>query len=140
MYKLTPTAEEYLLPESPTYYGPMIDLRMAAMPVYTFETLKNSVLSDIPQACGGRDVFCRECADSSRAQVFTRATKYGGGPLHDLFERRGRIQRRGLPMQKSQPSSKRLSEAGSLASRTIAGNSRFFRWPAPLVKRADGRR
>lgn len=26
MYELTPTAEEYLLPESPTYYGPMIDL------------------------------------------------------------------------------------------------------------------
>jgi hypothetical protein len=73
MYKLTPTAEEYLLPESPTYYGPMIDLRMAAMPVYTFETLKNSVLSDIPQAYGGRDVFAGNAADSTRAQVFTRA-------------------------------------------------------------------
>src|ERR1017187_8986307 len=72
-YQPTPTAEEYLLPESPTYYDPMIDLRMAAMPVYTFETLKNSVLSDIPQAYGGRDVFAGNAADSSRAQVFTRA-------------------------------------------------------------------
>jgi hypothetical protein len=73
VYKLTPVAEEYLLPESPTYYGPMIDLRMAAMPVYTFETLKHSVLTDVPQAYGGRDVFAANAADSSRAQVFTRA-------------------------------------------------------------------
>jgi hypothetical protein len=73
VYTLTPMAEEYLLPESPTYYGPLIDLRMAAMPVYTFETLKKSVLSDTPQAYGGRDVFGANAADSTRAQAFTRA-------------------------------------------------------------------
>jgi O-methyltransferase domain/Dimerisation domain len=73
VYALTPMAEEYLLPESPIYYGPMIDLRMAAMPVYTFETLKKSVLTDIPQAYGGRDVFEGNAADPTRAQAFTRA-------------------------------------------------------------------
>jgi O-methyltransferase domain/Dimerisation domain len=73
VYALTPMAEEYLLPQSPTCYGGMIDLRMAAMPVYTFETLKKSVLTDTPQAYGDRDVFSANAEDSSRAQAFTRA-------------------------------------------------------------------
>ena len=73
VYALTPMAEEYLLPQSPTCYGGMIDLRMAAMPVYTFETLKKSELTDTPQAYGDRDVFSANAEDSSRAQAFTRA-------------------------------------------------------------------
>jgi SAM-dependent methyltransferase len=73
VYALTPMAAEYLLPQSPTYYGGMIDLRMAAMPVYTFETLKKSVLTDTPQAYGDRDVFSANVEDSSRAEAFTRA-------------------------------------------------------------------
>jgi hypothetical protein len=73
VYALTPIAEGYLLPQSPTYYGGMIDLRMAAMSVYTCETLKKSVLTDTPQAYGDRDVFSANAEDPSRAQAFTRA-------------------------------------------------------------------
>lgn len=71
-YLLTALAEDYMLPESPTYYGGMLDLRIATMSLYGFDALKQAVLADAPQAYGGGDVFKAHAADSSRAQAFTR--------------------------------------------------------------------
>jgi len=40
-YGLTPTGEDYLLPDSPTFYGGMLNLRIASLAYNNFESLKN---------------------------------------------------------------------------------------------------
>jgi hypothetical protein len=72
-YSLTPTAEDYLLPESPTYYGGMLDLRISTTSRYSFEHLKQAVLTDAPPAYGDGDAFSSHVIDTGRAERFTRA-------------------------------------------------------------------
>ncbi|MCI0628783.1 MAG: acetylserotonin O-methyltransferase [Acidobacteria bacterium] len=72
-YSLTPAAEDYLLPDSPTYYGGMLDLRLSTISLYSFESLKQAVLSNAPQAYGGGDAFESHATSASRAETFTRA-------------------------------------------------------------------
>src|SRR6266851_4816644 len=67
IYSLTPTAEDYLLPESATYYGGMLDLRISTISLYSFETLKRAVLSDAPPAYGDGDAFKSHSIDTGRA-------------------------------------------------------------------------
>jgi hypothetical protein len=48
-YGLTPMAEDYLLARSPTYFGPFLDLIIAANPACSFENVKKAVLTNSPQ-------------------------------------------------------------------------------------------
>lgn len=72
-YSLTSVAEKYLLPESPTYYGGMLDLRRSNLSLHSVDSLKQAILSDSPQAYGSRDVFAAHAGDADRARAFTRA-------------------------------------------------------------------
>jgi SAM-dependent methyltransferase len=71
-YALTPLAEDYLLPDSPTSFTGYFDLMIANWPLYSFESLKKAVLTDSPQAYGGGDPFKAHEARADAARVFTR--------------------------------------------------------------------
>lgn len=72
-YSLTTTAEDYLLPDSPTYYGGMLDLRIATLDLYSFNAMKRAVLTNAPQVYGDGDAFGSHAVDAKRAETFTRA-------------------------------------------------------------------
>jgi hypothetical protein len=72
-YSLTAAAEDYLLPDSPTYYGGMLDLRISTISLHGFEALKQAVLRNTPPGYGDGGVFEAHAADAGRAQKFTRA-------------------------------------------------------------------
>src|SRR5262245_22208490 len=56
-YRLTPLAEDYLLPESSTYYGGMLDLRIATASTNSFDALKRAVLNNVAPAYGAGGLF-----------------------------------------------------------------------------------
>jgi hypothetical protein len=72
-YRLTPVAEDYLLPDSPTYYGGMLDLRIATISMNSFEALKRAVLDNVAPAYGGHGLFESHAENVNRAETFTRA-------------------------------------------------------------------
>jgi hypothetical protein len=72
-YSLTALAEDYLLPDSPTYYGGMLDLRIATASLHGFEALKQAVLRNTPPAYGDGGIFEAHAVDAARTQKFTRA-------------------------------------------------------------------
>lgn len=69
---LTSTGEDYLLPDSPTSYAGMLDLRIEGLKYNNFDGLKKAVLTNAPQAYGGGDIFQSHAESRSRAEVFTR--------------------------------------------------------------------
>lgn len=73
VYSLTPMAEDYLLPGSPTYYGGMLDMRRATMSLFTVDSFKRAMFSNASQAYGGGDVFANHAESAERARTFTRA-------------------------------------------------------------------
>src|SRR5262249_16815151 len=72
-FSLTETAEDYLLPDSPTYYGGMLDLRLSTISLYSYESLKQAILNNGPQAYGTGDPFPTHAVDPVPAAAFTRA-------------------------------------------------------------------
>src|SRR5438552_909596 len=56
-YTLTPTAEEYLLDTSPTYFGGFFDLLIATSSLASFESVKRAVLTNTSQVYGGEDLW-----------------------------------------------------------------------------------
>jgi hypothetical protein len=70
---LTPTAEDYLLGNSPTDFGSFIDLWIACGSLMSFECLKQAVLSNSPQMYGGADVWKSHEERTALARHFTRA-------------------------------------------------------------------
>jgi hypothetical protein len=70
---LTSLAEDYLLPESPTYYGGMLDLRIATSSTNSLDALKRAVLNDAAPAYGGGGIFESHAANVGRAETFTHA-------------------------------------------------------------------
>ena len=56
-YALTPVTREYLLEESPNYFGFFWDLMIDNYQVCSFKELEKAVLTDAPQAYGGGDIF-----------------------------------------------------------------------------------
>jgi len=72
-YRLTPLAEDYFLPESPTYFGGYWDLMIANYSMYSFASLKQAILTDTPQAYSGGDVYRSHDEQADRARAFTRA-------------------------------------------------------------------
>lgn len=73
-YNLTPVSEDYLLEESPTYFGDFLNLKIANPSVYSYEKIKQAVLADSPQVYGeGVDLFKAHDEKDTLAAKFTRA-------------------------------------------------------------------
>ena len=72
-YCLTAIAEDYLLENSPTYYGGYFDLMIRNYATYSFESLKRAVLTDSAQFYGGEQVFKSHQEQVDRARTYTRA-------------------------------------------------------------------
>lgn len=72
-YALAPVAQQYLVEESPTYFGGLLDLVANNKFVTSTEHLKQAVISNSPQSYGGDDVFDSHKQDIENAEAFTRA-------------------------------------------------------------------
>jgi O-methyltransferase/methyltransferase family protein len=72
-YMLTPLAEDYLLDSSPTYFGPIFDFTIGHYAAWSFENLKQAVLTDVPHAYGGGgEMFKSHAEQAELARTFTR--------------------------------------------------------------------
>ena len=79
VYALTPLAEDYLLETSPTYFGGVFDLDLAAP--YSFENLEKAILLNAPQVYGGGDWVKAHEEQAELARTFTRGMHgYSMGP------------------------------------------------------------
>src|SRR5262249_34971055 len=56
-YELTPVSQIYLLPDSPHYFGAFLDMLIANDAVWSFESLRQAVLTNKSQVYGGDDPF-----------------------------------------------------------------------------------
>ncbi len=54
---LTPAGEDYFIETSPTYYGASFDFTIDHYPVFSIESLKQTVMTDSPKAYGGVEMF-----------------------------------------------------------------------------------
>jgi hypothetical protein len=70
-YFLTPFSEDYLLENSPFYFGPYLDYSIVNQELMTFDSLKKAVLSDASQVYGGTDLYLSHKEEISRARGFT---------------------------------------------------------------------
>ena len=73
-YALTPLAEDYLLEDSPTYFGGAFDGMLGLASVYLPTSLKQAVLTDTPQGpfAGSEDPFKASAWQAEQARGFTR--------------------------------------------------------------------
>lgn len=72
-YSLTPTAEDYLLESSPTYFGGFLDFLIANHSMYSFASVKKAVLTNAPQVYRGEEMFKTHEEQADLARAFTRA-------------------------------------------------------------------
>lgn len=73
VYTLTPTAEEYLLETSQTYFGGYLDLLIETNSLVSFESVKRAVLTNSAQVYGTGDLFKSHEEQTTLAGAFTRA-------------------------------------------------------------------
>jgi trans-aconitate methyltransferase len=73
-YTLTPLAEDYLLEDSPTYFGGFFDGALKLYSVWSPESLKQAVLTDSPQGpfASAEDPFKASTWQAEQARSFTR--------------------------------------------------------------------
>src|SRR5262245_11258526 len=73
-YALTPLAEDYLLEESPTYFGGVFEGMLGAYAVWSPASLKQAVLTDAPQGpfASTADPFKASAWQAEQARGFTR--------------------------------------------------------------------
>jgi hypothetical protein len=71
-YHLTPVAEEYLLEESPVYFGGFLDYTLAHRSVLSYDSLKKAVLTNTSQVYGGEELYTSHQESVDRARAFTR--------------------------------------------------------------------
>lgn len=71
-YYLTSLAEDYLLKESPTYFGGILDMLIKNNFATSTASVKEAVLRNSPQTYGGTDVFKSHEEQIERAKEFTR--------------------------------------------------------------------
>jgi hypothetical protein len=73
-YALTPLAEDYLLEDSPTYFGGAFDGILGSYSVWSPASLKQAVLTDAPQGpfAGAEDPFKASGWQAEQARGFTR--------------------------------------------------------------------
>lgn len=70
-YGLTPLCEDYLLEESPTYFGAFLDYTLANGTVITVEGLKRAVRTNTQQVYGGEDLYRIHKEQADLANSFT---------------------------------------------------------------------
>jgi ubiquinone/menaquinone biosynthesis C-methylase UbiE len=68
---LTPLSEDYLLVDSPTYFGSYFDLIINNYSVCSIESLEKAVLTDSPQVYHGAEVFKSHDEQADMARSFT---------------------------------------------------------------------
>jgi hypothetical protein len=76
-YALTPVAEDYLLPSSPTYFGWFFDAWMAVFSTWSPENIRKAVETDHPQGVFGDPDGPFATWHAEFAQSFTRAMHSG---------------------------------------------------------------
>jgi len=72
-YRLTPTAELYLLKKSPAYMGGMFDLVLGNSQSITIESLRETMKTGATQVYGGDDIFESHAEQKEKARKFTLA-------------------------------------------------------------------
>src|SRR5262249_14739488 len=72
-YGLTPLAEDHLLESSPTYFGGMLDLYITNASLWSFDSVKRTILTDAPQPYGAGELFQSHAAQADLARAFTWA-------------------------------------------------------------------
>lgn len=72
-YSLTFFAEDYLLESSPTYLGDFLDFTVASSSVYSFENIKQAVVSNSSQIYSGEKLFQTHQEQADLARAFTNA-------------------------------------------------------------------
>lgn len=70
-YELSPLSQTYLLESSPHYFGAFIDMLSANDQVWSFESVKQAVLTNQPQVDGGDELFKSNEAQAALARAFT---------------------------------------------------------------------
>jgi SAM-dependent methyltransferase len=70
-YGLTPVSEDYLLEDSPAYFGRFFDVSIAHG-VLNYEKLKKAVLTNVPQVYSGEDIYASHESKAEQARTFTR--------------------------------------------------------------------
>lgn len=71
-YSLTPVAEDYLVESSPTYFGGLLDFAMIQnRNLYSFDSLKQAVLTNRAQVYGGEELFKSHEEQAALARSFT---------------------------------------------------------------------
>lgn len=72
-YILTEISEDYLLEESPTYFGSLLDRGWQVSEVYSFESFKKALMTNTAQVYGGDDLFETNEQQMEFAKAFTRS-------------------------------------------------------------------
>jgi len=72
LYVLSEVSRRFLLPESPTYMGAILDQGLRNPELASFASLKASLLTDAPQVYGGDDLFETNAQKEEQARAFTR--------------------------------------------------------------------
>ncbi|MBH8552312.1 methyltransferase [Nostocaceae cyanobacterium CENA357] len=72
-YSLTSFAEDYLLESSSTYLGDFLDVTVATASMYSFENIKQAVLSNSSQIYSGEKLFQTHEKQADLARTFTNA-------------------------------------------------------------------
>lgn len=72
-YSLTKQAEEYLLEDSPTYFGGFLDMVTANHQVNSYESLQKAVLTNSSQVYASGDLFESHQEQAALARAFTVA-------------------------------------------------------------------
>jgi hypothetical protein len=73
LYSLTSLAEDYLLENSPTFFGGLLELHIANDALMSFDKFKNAVLTNTPQVYDHGNLFQSHEEQAKLAQVFTHA-------------------------------------------------------------------
>jgi len=71
-YELSEVSRKFLLQESSTYMGAILDQGLRNPELSSFASLKESLLTDAPQVYGGNDLFETNAQKEEQARAFTR--------------------------------------------------------------------
>ena len=71
-YTLTQLAKDYLLENSPTYIGGFLDLAIANIQIYSFDSIKQAILTDTSQVYSGKKIFQAHEEQVTLARSFTK--------------------------------------------------------------------
>ena len=90
---LTPVAEDYLLEDSPTYFGAFLDMLIANDQVFSFESVKEAIITDSAQVYGGEGLFASHEAQVARPQAIGEESDRGGTTRAGITRRPCRLDR-----------------------------------------------